>query len=323
MKRYFHLLTVCCAVLLMNSVFCPDSSARQRLVFGGGPAGGTFQVVANAVQVYKPVAELAEFTVKAEYSAGSTENLIKVDAGSMDFGVVYSGEVYQARNGTLKNHPGKYEKVMAVARLYGAPAQLVVRADSGISRVRDLKGKKVDVGNPGSGAFATCELFLGHLGLWDSMDRKTMGYNDAAAAFSNREVDAFWLFTAFPSGAILMATQTNDIRIIDLDTDAQLSGFYKKYPNFSKFSIPAGSYRGVDTDVPTFQDAALWVAGSGVSPDAVYRLLSLIFTEEGLKHMAGQKKTFREMSIANGIKDIVTPLHPGAEKFWREKGVLK
>ncbi len=318
----FYLLTGWCAVLLL-SVFCGESFARQKIVFGGGPPGGTFQVVANAIQVYKPVAELSEFTVKAEYSAGSAENLIKVDAGDMDFGVVYSGEVYQARKGGLKDDPKKYENVMAVAFLYGAPAQLVVRAGSGINSVRDLKGKKVDVGNPGSGAFVTCELFLTHMGIWDSIERNTMGYNEAAAAFSNRELDAFWLFTAFPSGAVLMAAQTNDIAIIDLDTDAQQSGFYKKYPYFSKFSIPAGTYKGIEKDVPTFQDAALWVAHSGVSDDVVSRLLSIIFTEDGLRHMAGQKKTFKEMSIAGGIRGIVTPLHPGAEKFWKEKGVLK
>ncbi|MGE0083456.1 MAG: TAXI family TRAP transporter solute-binding subunit [Desulfococcaceae bacterium] len=319
----FYLLTFCCTVLLMVCAFCCESFARQKIVFGGGPAGGTFQVVANAIQMYKPIMDITEFTVKAEYSAGSTENLINVDAGTVDFGVVYSGEVYQARNGGLKDDSKKYENVMAVAYLYGAPAHLVVRAGSGITGVRDLKVKKVDVGNPGSGAFATCELFLTHIGIWDSIERNSMGYNDAAAAFSNREVDAFWLFTAFPSGAVLMAAQTSDIAIIDLDTEAQQSGFYKKYPYFSKFSIPAGIYKGVDKDVPTFQDSALWVAHFRVSGDTVYRLLSIIFSEDGLKHMAGQKKIFKEMSIASGIKGIVTPLHPGAEKFWKEKGVLK
>ncbi len=87
--------------------------------------------------------------------------------------------------------------------------------------------------------------------------------------------------------------------------------------------MPAGTYRGVDDDTPSFQDAALWVANAEVPDDVVYELLSLIYTDEGLAHMREQKKTFKEMSVENGTKGIVTPLHPGAESFWREKGVLK
>jgi hypothetical protein len=76
-------------------------------------------------------------------------------------------------------------------------------------------------------------------------------------------------------------------------------------------------------DVPSFQDSALWVANSKVSDDVVYKLLSLIYTPEGLKHMVEQKSTFKEMSLENGVKGIVTPMHPGAEKFWKDKGILK
>ncbi|MEW7978388.1 MAG: TAXI family TRAP transporter solute-binding subunit [Candidatus Sedimenticola endophacoides] len=145
-------------------------------------------------------------------------------------GVVYSGHVYLGRNGLMKNDTNKYEDVMAVAWLYGAPAQLVVRKGSGIKSTKDLVGKKVGVGNAGSGAFANCELFFNHMGVWDKVERNAMGYNDAAQAFGNNQLDAFWLFTAFPSGAVIMAAQTNDIDLIDLGKDAQESGFFDQYP---------------------------------------------------------------------------------------------
>ncbi len=300
-----------------------DSHARKkRLVFGGGPAGGTFQVVANAIQVYKPIKDMADFTVKAQSSAGSVENLRKVNSGKSDFGIVYSGHVYLGRNGMMKNDTNKYENVMAVAFLYGAPGQLVVRKGSGINSVKDLDGKRVGVGNAGSGAFANCELFFTHMGVWDTIKRNPMGYNDAAAAFGNNQLDAFWLFTAFPSGAVIMAAQTNDIDLVDLDADAKASGFYEKYPYFAKLTVPAGTYRGVDKATPSFQDSALWVANANVPDDIVYNILAAIYTDEGLAHMVSQKKTFKEMSIATGINGIVTPLHPGAIKFWKEKGVL-
>jgi len=316
-------LASCIAATLALALGAPSTSqAAKRMVFGGGPAGGTFQVVANAVQTYGPVKKSKDYRVRAQSSAGSVENLRKVDQGKMQFGVVYSGHVYLGRNGRLKNDPNKYEDVMAVSFLYGAPAQLVVKKGSGIQSTKDLVGKKVGVGNAGSGAFANCELFFTHMGVWDKIERNAMGYNDAANAFGNNQLDAFWLFTAFPSGAVIMAAQTNDIELVDLGKDALDSGFYEKYPYFSKLKVPAGTYKGVDQDVPSFQDSALWVANSKVPDDVVYDLLSKIYTEEGLAYMRNQKKTFKNMSIQTGIDGIVTPLHPGAEKFWKEKGLL-
>ncbi len=321
-KKRRSILLAGVAALTVALAVPATSMAAERIVFSGGPAGGTFQVVANAIQVYDPVKENKDYTVKAQSSAGSVENLRKVNKGRADFGVVYSGHVFLGREGRLKNDPKKYEDVMAVSFLYGAPAQLVVRKDSGIKSTKDLEGKKVGVGNAGSGAFANAELFFTHMGLWDKVERNAMGYNDAANAFGNNQLDAFWLFTAFPSGAVIMAAQTNDIALVDLGKDAADSGFFEQYPYFSKLAVPAGTYKGVDTDTPSFQDSALWVANADVSDEIVYDLLSKIYTDEGLAHMKAQKKTFKDMAIETGIEGIVTPLHPGAEKFWKEKGLL-
>ncbi len=306
-----------CAFLLPGNVL-----AGKRVVFGGGPAGGTFQVVANSIQTYGPVKKSKDYRVRAQSSAGSVENLRKVNAGRMQFGVVYSGHVYLGHNGRLKNDKRRYQDVLAVSYLYGAPAQLVVRKGSGIRGVKDLVGKRVGVGNAGSGAFANCELFFTHMGIWDKIKRNAMGYNDAAAAFGNNQLDAFWLFTAFPSGAVIMAAQTNDIELVDLAKDAEESGFFTKYPYFAKLAVPAGTYRGVDKAAPSFQDSTLWVANSKVPADIVHDLLSKVYTDEGLSYMRNQKKTFKEMSIKTGTKGIVTPLHPGAGRFWKEKGLM-
>jgi len=245
-----------------------------------------------------------------------------VDKGRAHMGVVYSGHVYLGRNGKLKNDKKIYNNVLAVSYLYGAPAQLIVRKGSGIKSTKDLVGKKVGVGNAGSGAFANCELFFTHMGVWDRVERNAMGYNDAANAFGNNQLDAFWLFTAFPSGAVIMAAQTNDIDLVDLGKDAEESGFFKQYPYFSKLAVPANTYKGVDHETPSFQDSALWVANAKVSADVVYNMLQAIYSDKGLAHMVGQKKTFKEMNIKSGPKGIVTPMHPGAIKFWKEKGVL-
>jgi len=322
-SRRTFLTTTLLATIISVGTMSQAVAAKKRIVFGGGPAGGTFQVVANAIQVYDPIKASDKYVVKAQSSAGSIENLRKVNSGKSHFATVYSGHVYLGREGKLKNDTKKYENVSAVAFLYGAPAQLVVKKGSGIKSVKDLVGKKVGVGNAGSGAFANCELFFTHMGVWDKIERNAMGYNDAAQAFGNNQLDAFWLFTAFPSGAVIMAAQTNDIELIDLGKDAEESGFYKQYPYFSTLSVPPGTYKGVETETPSFQDSALWVANKDVPDDIVYDMLTKIYTDEGLAHMKAQKKTFKSMSVAAGADGIVTPLHPGAEKFWKDKGVLK
>nr|WP_321513511.1 TAXI family TRAP transporter solute-binding subunit [uncultured Pseudodesulfovibrio sp.] len=321
MKRII-ILALALAVILGMSF---SAHAKKRYVFGGGPAGGTFQVVANGIQVFEPVKTSENFSIKAQSSGGSVENLRTTNAGRVAFSTVYAGHVYLGRTGQMKNDPRKYEKVMAVGYLYGAPAQLVVRKNSGIKSTKDLEGKKVGVGNAGSGAFANCELFFTHMGVWDKIERNAMGYNDAAQAFGNEQLDAFWLFTAFPSGAVIMAAQTNDIELIDLAADANVSGYFQKYPYFGKLSVPAGTYRGVEQNVPSFFDSALLVANADVPEEVVYEMMSAVWSDAGLKHMLEQKKTFKDMSIANGIKGVdpnVIPLHPGAIKFWKEKGVL-
>ena len=260
--------------------------------------------------------------VKALSSRGSYENVRHINAGKVDFSIAYSSHVYSARNGMLKNDSKKYENVMAVAWLYGAPAQLVVRKGSGIKSVKDLVGKNVSMGNTGSGAFANCELFFTHMGVWSKIKKKPMGYNDAAVAFDKNKIDAFWLFTRFPSGAVISASLANDIDLLNLDADAKISGFYEKYPCFTKTGIPSGTYRGVSEYIPTFQDNALWVANSNVHEDVVYKMLSTVYTNEGLEKIHSQKKTFNLITLKTGATNIVTPFHPGAEKFWQEKGML-
>ena len=284
------------ALLAFAVSLSANAPAGKRMVFGGGPAGGTFQIVANAIQTFGPIKASADYTIKAQSSAGSLENLRKIDRGRMQFGVVYSGHVYLGREGWLKNDGRKYQDVLAMSYLYGAPAQLVVRKGSGIRSVKDLAGRKVGVGNAGSGAFANCELLFTHMGVWDAVERNAMGYNDAAAAFGNRQLDAFWLFTALPSGAVILAAQTNDIALLDLAADAENSGFFEQYPYFSRVAVPAGTYCGVDRAVCSFQDSALWVANTRVPAGVVYDLLSKIYRDEGLAYLQSQKETFRETS---------------------------
>lgn len=322
-KKTFHLaLIICMGLLLICTPGHQALALTKKVIFRGGPAGGTFQQVADAIESNPMVKGISTVIVTAQPSAGSMENLAEVHAGQADFGLVYSGHAYLGRNGLLQDDGNRYDKVLAVASLYGAPAQLVVRKGSGIRRVKDLKGKRVGVGSPGSGALANCELFFRHLGIWDTIIPSHVGYNEVAIAFANKQLDAFWLFTGFPNSAIELAARTGKIDLINLDAEARASGFYKKYPYFTPRAVPKGTYRGVSRNTPSFQDSTLWVANAEVPDEVVYRLLSSIYNQNGLHHMEKFSPALKNMTPRSGAKGIIIPMHPGAIKFWKEKGFL-
>ncbi len=319
MKNVFRSITIGIGSLLLACSFPHDSLARV-MKFSGGPSGGTFQYYASAIST---LAKKNRVNVLASSSGGSIENIRLIDSGKANFAVAYSGDVMHARNGKMKGDDRKYEDVLAVAYFYGAPAQLVVRAGSGIKSTKQLAGKRVGVGNAGSGAAAAAELFFIELGIWDKIERNFLGYREAAGAFGNNQLDAFWLFVGYPNASVLEAAMQNKIDLVDVYKDAEEAGLFKKYPYFAKVTIPANTYKGVTTDTNTFQDSALWVANSKVPADTVYNLLKAVFSKEGLEYMVSVHKSARAMSVENGTRGIVTPLHPGAEKFWKEMGVLK
>ncbi|SFM81408.1 TAXI family TRAP transporter solute-binding subunit [Thermodesulforhabdus norvegica] len=295
-------------------------AAKAFLAFGGGPVGGTFNYFANAIAIYL-TKNVPDVEVSSEGSGGSAENLKRLHRHDIDFGIVYAGDLYLGRMGKLPKDPTKYTNVRAVAYLYGAPAQLVVLKNSNITSAKQLVGKKVAVGNAGSGAALSAERFFRTLGIWDKIEPQFLGYSAAAAAFKDRKIDAFWVLVGYPNASIIEASTQDEIRLINVYNDAVEAGFFDKYPFYSKVVIPKGTYRGQDEDVVTFQDSAYWSANKDVDPEIVYQALAAIFSPQGLEHMRKAHKAANEMSIENGVTGLSIPLHKGAYKFWSEKGL--
>lgn len=294
----------------------PDTD--RTLVFGGGPSGGTFNFFANKIASLITVRN-ERFDVTPRNSGGSAENLRSLNRRELDMGIVYSGDAYLGRNGKLPGDPTHYDRVRALGYLYGAPAQLVVHADSTITTAAQLAGKRLAVGNPGSGAALSAERFFRHLGIWDAIEVRKLGYTRAAEAFSNGDIDAFWVLVGYPNSSIIGAAANQPIRLIDLHAEARRSGFYAVYPFYSKVTIPAATYQGQDEPVTTFQDAALWCASQSVSVDAVFQSLATVYSEEGIAAMIAAHKAAGAMTVSNGLHGVSIPLHPGAVRFWKEQ----
>ncbi len=305
------------------------AATTSRLAFSGGPEGGTFQYFSNGMSIRLSKA-IDGLEVSNTASAGSLENLRRVNSGEADFGIVYSGDTYLGRNGKLTQDENTYENVHALAFLYGAPAHLVVLAGGGIDSVADLADKRVAVGGAGSGAASAAERYFTSLGLWppqgekgggDQMKPEFLGYSKAASAIGDKLIDAFWVFAGYPNSSVIQAAASNEIKILDVVAAGQEAGFFEAYPFYTQLAIPGGTYGGADADVASFQDSALWVANKDVDPDTVYAALKEIYSAEGLAYMVKVKSTAKSMSIESGLAGIVTPIHAGAERFWTENGL--
>jgi len=318
MKKFLLLSLMC--VVIAGLAIAPGAIGAEKFKgkIGGGPTGGTFNTFANGMSVYVPKV-LPDVKLSAVGSGGSVENVKRVSSGESNFGLCYAVDSALGRGGMLPKDENKYDGVRALGFLYGAPAQLVVRADSDFMSAKDLIGKKVAVGNAGSGAAASAERFFRHIEVWDNFDHQFLGYSQAASAFKDGKIDAFWVLVGYPNSSIIEASVQVDIRLIDVGQDAAESGFYDAYA-YIPVEIPAGTYGEGMAACSTFQDAT-FLCTNAETPDAVVTsVMETLWSKEGMEAMVAAKKTFKSMTLENAFDGASIPLHPGAVAFWEANG---
>ncbi len=318
MRALFWLFLVMAAVLLAAVLLSGCERSDSRLLLGGGPRGGSFQGVAEEVAAI--VNELPlEKKISVRPSGGSEANLFKVSQGRFDLALAYAGDAFLAKKGTLRQDRKPLENVEVLARLYGGAAQLVVADWSVIGTPYDLKGKRVAIGNPGSGTALSAERYFSSLGIWQEIIPIHVGFSMAMKELARRDVEAVWFLSGYPNQLLTTASQRRAIRLIDLLSFAQEHGFFINHPYYTETVIPPGTYTGQEQPVSTFEDAVLLVAGSHLSDEFVYRALEIVFSEEGLQRMRGRYPETLDMQVPKGLSGVVGDLHTGAERFWMER----
>jgi TRAP transporter TAXI family solute receptor len=297
----------------------PPLMAQQYSVkIGGGPTGGTFNTFTNAMAVYLPKVN-PNIQASSVGSGGSVENVKRLHNGESDFGLCYAVDSALGYKGLLPQDANKYDKLRSMGFLYGAPAQLIVRADSGFKTAYDLKDKRVAVGNAGSGAAASAERFFRHIGLWDNFKPTFMGYSAAASAFKDGKIDAFWVLVGYPNSSVIEASVQVKIRLLDVGVDAEKSGFYDAYA-YSPMVIPAGTYGKDMPECKSFQDSCMLSTNADQPEDLIYTVMKTLWSAAGMEAMTMAKSTFKTMNMENAFMGASVPLHPGAVKFWQEQG---
>ena len=316
-------ILIALAIVILVALFWRGVEySPQEYTLGGGPEGGTFLLYTKGlVKMLQQRLPDAHFEVTS--SGGSVTNLIDLEKGRVDLTLAYAGDIDLGRRGQLENHPKPLKKIVAVARVYGSTAQLVVLADSVIKTPENLVNRRVAIGSSGSGAAHSAERYFRILGIWDEIIPIYMGYDMAMKELANRSIQAVWQMVGAPSASIADTGTRYPLRLIDLGELADQSDFLLKYPFYTKATIPAGTYVWQTSPVGSFQDNTLLVARPDTDPQLIDTVLNLLFSPEGMKQMREVHPIGKELDPKKALQGVQIPLHPAAADFWRERGMVK
>ncbi|WP_421855979.1 TAXI family TRAP transporter solute-binding subunit [Oricola sp.] len=319
MYKKFNLTLACAAVAAMTA---STAIAEEFITIGTGGVTGVYYPTGGAIcRLVNKGRKDHGIRCSVESTGGSVYNINTIRAGELEFGVAQSDWQYHAYNGSSRfEEAGAFEELRAVFSVHPEPFTVVARADAGISSFDDLMGKRVNIGNPGSGQRGTMEVLLEAKGK--SADDFALATElkaaEQSAALCDNQIDAMVYTVGHPSGSIQEATTACDSVLVTVDGEA-VDKLVADNSFYRTATIPGGMYRGSDNDTMTFGVGATFVTSTAVSDDAVYAVVSSVFENfEDFKklHPAFANLKPEEM-IADGLS---APLHPGAERYYKEKG---
>jgi TRAP transporter TAXI family solute receptor len=259
-----------------------------------------------------------------ESTGGSVFNINAIRNGELEFGVAQSDWQFHAFNGTSQfAEQGPFEELRAVFSVHPEPFTVVARADAGIETFEDLRGKRVNIGNPGSGQRATMEVVLEAIG-WTTDDfsmAAELQPAEQSQALCDNNIDAMIYTVGHPSGSIQEATTACDSVLVDVDGEA-IRQLVADRPYYRVATIPGGMYRGNPDDTTTFGVGATFVTSADVPEEVVYTVVSAVF--ENLDQFRSLHPAFANLEAASMANDSLSaPLHPGAERYFREAGLIE
>ncbi|WP_355660477.1 TAXI family TRAP transporter solute-binding subunit [Halomonas salifodinae] len=326
MKRHVFSAAAVSGALLGATAFSAPAVAQDRFItIGTGGQTGVYYVVGQSVcRMVNRGSDEHNIRCNAPSTGGSVANVNGMKSGELDMGVVQSDVQYRAYHGEANfENDGAWEEMRAVFTMHGEPLTVVARADSGIEHISDFPGKRVNIGNPGSGQRNTMNVVMDAMG-WDTGVFSLASELDAAeqaAALSDNNIDAMVYVVGHPNGSIQEATTTVDARLVPV-TGPEIEALVEEYPYYTRALIPGGMYRGNDEDVETFGVAATFVTHEGVDEEVVYETVKAVF--ENFDRFKRLHPAFENLDEESMISDGLTaPLHDGAARYYRERGWIE
>ena len=292
-------------------------AAQEQLSIATGGTGGVYypmggglaEVINNYVDGYSATAEV---------TGASVENMGLVATGDADLAIGLADTVFQAQSGTGRFEGQQLEMIRGVAVLYANLVQIVTLADSGITTLDDLVGKRVSVGAPGSGTEVNAEAILTANGIsYDDIDEQRLNFNETADALANGDIDAGFFSVGAPTSSILNLATTNSIRMIAL-SEEEIAAAQAANPIFASAELAGGLYEGVDAPVAGLGIPNVLVASSEMSEDTVYEITKAMF--ENIADLRAVHPAANQTEISFTLSASPIPLHPGAIRYYEETG---
>jgi len=332
-----NLLKSLAVVLVLTSSFIGKAVSNELTFFTIGTGGTAYTyypvggMIANAISKPPGSRECGKggscgvdgLIASAVSSRGSVDNVNAIISGLRNSGFAQSDVAYWAYTGTGTMEGKEPAKdLRTIAALFQEHIHLVALKKSNINSVKDLKGKRVSLDEPGSGTYVDAKLILESNGL-STNDVKAEALKGKAAtdALRNGKVDAIFVVAGYPTGAIVELASAVDIKLVPIDGSGA-KALTSKYGFFSESPIPSGTYEGVDA-VNTVAVGAQWFTSAKEDTDLIYKITKALWNKESRKLMDVGHAKGKTITPDTALSGVGVPLHPGAEKFYKEAGLIK
>lgn len=327
--------TISALVAAILAAGAADAQEPQFFRIGTGGTAGTYYpiggLIANAISNppgSRPCEEggscgVPGLIATALSSNGSVANVNAIAEGALESGFVQADVATWAQTGTgiWEDRPA-VENLRAIANLYPETIHLVAAADSGIDSVDDLAGKTVSLDEPGSGTLVDARIILEAYGLSEEdVDAQYLKPDQAAERMRDGAMDAFFFVGGFPAGAIAELASQEDIVLVPIDGE-QAQAISDEYTFFAENVVPGGTYEGVDGDVNTLSVGAQWVTNAEQPEELIYEITKALWNDSTRALLDAGHQKGREITAETALDGLGIPLHPGAERFYREQGLL-
>ena len=258
----------------------------------------------------------------AQSSNGSVANVNAIKSGELESGFVQSDVAYWAYTGTgIFEDQGKVENLRAIANLYPESIHIVAREGAEIESVRDLAGKRVSLDEPGSGTLVDARIILEAFGLSeDDLEAQYIKPSPAVSMTGDAQLDAFFIVAGYPTASVVELASGVGADLVPID-GPEVDALLERYQFFAKDLIPAGTYEGIDA-TPTVSVGAQWVVGAEVDEELVYGITKALWHENARNLLDNGHAKGQAITLETALDGIGIPLHPGAERYYREVGLL-
>lgn len=319
MKKRFTILFII-AALLTSVIGCSSGasnsqSSSEDIRIAGSVLGGVFYAQSASLAGYINN-QIEDVRATVEVTSGGHENAILIE-GNNAMGISTALAIHEFTNG-LGDFPKTAEDLTAMAWANPNPMQIVVREDSDIQSLSDLKGKVINPGAKGSGTESSIPALLAPLGMsYDDFGGiEYLSFSEAADGMRDGNVDAIFWLGGYPASSIEELATTVGIRLIPFSED-EIKSVEDEAPFYYETVIPGGVYAGLEEDIPTLAMGSIWLVNKNLSESVVYEITKL--TSENIDQLAKGHNAFNTWEFNRKLESLV-PLHPGAAKYYDEQG---